>query len=371
MIVFSYLCYSMVKNINHNKTKLLFGNQLNNDLNKILLSDYKSCKKVIITDENVYDLWIEDLITNTEELHQAEIIQLPAGEDTKSIDIAYQVWETLADYKISRNDLIINFGGGVITDLGGFIASTYKRGINFVNIPTTLLAQVDASIGGKTGINLNEKKNLIGTFSSPDYVFVDYKYLNTLDSISKLSGFAEMLKHGLIKDKNHWENLTKIDSLNINELQELIYDSVKIKQSIVELDPFEKGERKSLNFGHTIGHAYESLMLSRGIATPHGYAVAYGIIAETKISYKNKLLTAKNLETILNFINNTYDFTLLSINENDIPTLIDLMKNDKKNNHQQINFTLLNGIGEYKINCIIDAEFIESTLINTINSFKH
>jgi 3-dehydroquinate synthase len=358
----------MVKKLNHNKTKLLFGNQLNNQLNKVLSSNYNDCKKIIITDENVYDLWIEDLITNTEKLHQAEIIQLPAGESTKNIEIANQVWETLADYKISRNDLIINFGGGAITDLGGFIASTFKRGVNYINIPTTLLAQVDASIGGKTGINLNEKKNLIGTFSHPDYVFIDYKYLNTLDAISKLSGFAEMLKHGLIKDKNHWGNLTKISPLNTNKLQDLIYDSVKIKQAVVESDPFEKGERKSLNFGHTVGHAYESLMLNKNIYIPHGYAVAFGMVIEAEISYQNKMLTSKALKSILNFINDKYDFSLSNIDKKDISILMELMKNDKKIYNQQINFTLLKEIGESKINCIVDEELIEKILISTIKN---
>lgn len=284
MIVFFYLCHPMLEKLNHNGSKLLFGNQLNDELNQILNTDYKNCKKVIITDDYVFDLWIEDLISNTEALHQAEVIQVPEGEETKSIDICYQVWETLAEYKIGRGDVIINFGGGVITDFGGFVASTFKRGVNFINIPTTLLAQVDASVGGKVGINLNEKKNLIGVFSNADYVFIDYKYLSTLSPVSIKSGFAEMLKHGLISDANYWNELTAIKDVNYKSIHQFIYKSVKIKQQIVEADPFESGERKSLNFGHTIGHAYESLLLKSGKEIPHGYAVAFGMIVESKLS---------------------------------------------------------------------------------------
>jgi 3-dehydroquinate synthase len=358
----------MIKKIGHQKSQLLFGNQLNNELDTILKKDYKNSKKVIITDENVYDLWIEDLISNTEELHQAEIIQLPAGESTKTIGICYQVWETLADYKINRNDLIINFGGGVITDIGGFIASTFKRGLSFINIPTTLLAQVDASVGGKTGVDLNHHKNQIGTYALPDYVFIDEKYLTTLTNKQLKSGFAEMLKHGLIKDAKHWNNLINIQQLTAKSISPHVYDSVFIKHQIVEADPLEKGKRKSLNFGHTFGHAYESLLLKSGIKIEHGYAVALGIIFEANLSKNIGLITLKELKEIQNYITSFYEFKPLSIN--DIDDLIELMKHDKKNNNQEINFTLLKEIGGFEIDCIINEDLIRKNLTRIIHNYS-
>ncbi|HIP37234.1 MAG TPA: 3-dehydroquinate synthase [Crocinitomix sp.] len=357
----------MVKKINHFNSKLLFGNQLNFDLDAILEKEYNDCKIAIITDENVYNLWFEDLITSTTLLHNAEVIQLPSGEDTKGIEICYQVWETLAEYKFNRGDLIINFGGGVITDFGGFVASTFKRGVQFINIPTTLLAQVDASIGGKTGVNLGDKKNLIGSFSNANYVFIDYKYLNTLNEVELKSGFAEMLKHGLINDKKHWHNLIKLKNFSVNGISSFIYDSVLIKHQIVKADPFEKDIRKSLNFGHTFGHAYEGLFLNKQVIIPHGYAVALGMIFETYLSYKLKYIEVNIYKEIYNSISFIYDFT--PITDNDIDTLLLLMKYDKKNTNSFYNFTLLTDIGTYKINCLIDVDTVNESLEEFIGYF--
>lgn len=351
MIDLIYLCNPMIKNIQHQQTQIWFGTDLNEKLNTLLKSDFSDCKKVIITDDNVFDLWIENLISSTEELHDAEIIELPAGENQKTIEICNQVWETLSDYKIGREGLIINFGGGVITDMGGFIASTFKRGLNFINIPTTLLSQVDASVGGKTGIDLGPLKNQIGVFSHPKHVLIDYKYLTTLPHIELKSGFAEMLKHGLIASEKHWDNLIQISEINADKVSPFIYESVQIKHQIVTADPKEKNERKSLNFGHTIGHAFEGFLLKKGSPAPHGFAVAWGMTIEAQLSHG---LDADALKIIKSFIQNM--FAICPISKSSIPELLELMKNDKKNEKGNINFTLLIHVGKSLINQNIETE---------------
>lgn len=355
----------MVKTLQHQNTQLLFGNQLNDALNQVITNHFKNAKVIIITDENVHQLWVEDLISNTPALFHADIIELPAGEETKNIDFCTQIWKTLADYKIKRSDLIINFGGGVITDFGGFIASTYKRGIRFISIPTTLLAQIDASLGGKTGINLDHQKNLIGTFSLADYVFIDDKYLSTLNHVELLSGFAEMLKHGVIYDKNHWDNLIGIKKdVNVNNISPFIYDSVNIKHQIVTQDPKEKSIRKLLNFGHTIGHAIEGILLIENNLYPHGYAVAWGMIIEAELSFELNLLSIDDLNQIKKAINHFY--IKCPIKKTQINQLIELMLNDKKNTNQQINFTLLKEIGKGEINQLVDIDVVENVLKRTL-----
>ena len=350
----------MTKTIQHQSSKIFFGNNLEDDLNEVLNTEYSGRKKIIITDDNVFDIWVENLITSVGELNGAEIIQLPAGEENKTIEMSYQVWETLTDYKIGRGDVIINLGGGVITDMGGFIASTYKRGIDFINIPTTLLAQVDASVGGKTGVDLGGFKNQIGVFALPTYVFVEYKYLNTLPQEQLVSGYAEMLKHGLIDDAKHWENLIKIKTLSVDNLSKYIYDSVNIKHQIVISDPTEKGKRKALNFGHTIGHAIEGFLLTNDQTVPHGYAVAWGMLVESKIAVKLNLLNSKDYEVIDTIISSTYPNC--SIDSSHINEVLDLMLNDKKNNGNAINFTLLKGLGS----CVINQEVDESCIIECL-----
>jgi 3-dehydroquinate synthase len=352
----------MEKSIQHQETELIFGQDLSEKINQVLISNFKDCKKIIITDDNVFDLWAENLISSIEELHHAEIIQLPAGEGNKTIEICFQVWETLSDYKIGRNDVIINFGGGVITDMGGFIASTFKRGLKFINIPTTLLSQVDASIGGKTGVDLGPLKNQIGVFSNPEYVFIDYKYLQTLKQIELTSGFAEMLKHGLIFDKTHWSKLSMVNSVKPENISELIFDSVNIKHQIVLEDPKEKNIRKSLNFGHTIGHSFEGYLLSKKETVPHGFAVAWGMIVESKLAHELGKISKTEFIEISTLLSKHYG--VCPISKSDIHELLALMKNDKKNRSEEINFSLLNGIGKFVINIEIPINLIEQTLHN-------
>ena len=335
---------------------LFFDDQIYDQLESIINTDFSQSKKVIITDKNVFDLWVENLITSVPSLHDAEIIQLPAGEDTKCIEIAVQVWESLSEYQISRQDLILNFGGGVITDLGGFIASTFKRGLNFINIPTSLLSQVDASIGGKTGIDLGPYKNQIGTFSDPNYVFISPHFLTTLDQSQILSGTAEMLKHGLIQSKTHWNNLKKINLKKIEDATELIYDSIQIKNTVVDLDPQELNLRKSLNFGHTIGHAIEGHFLKTNQTVPHGIAVAWGMIVESYFAYKTNLISKEEWDEIHYVLTDFYPSC--SLKKEDFSILLDLMKNDKKNENGDINFTLISAIGQSEINQIVPEKLI-------------
>lgn len=353
----------MVKTIQHQSSELIFGINLEDNLNQVLKSKYSGRKKIIITDENVFDIWVENLITSVEELNGAEIIQLPAGEENKTIEISYQVWETLTDYKIGRGDVIINFGGGVITDMGGFIAATYKRGVDFINIPTTLLSQVDASVGGKTGVDLGSFKNQVGVFALPTYVFVEYKYLSTLPQEQLVSGYAEMLKHGLIKDSKHWQKLASIKTLTVDALSEFIYDSVNIKHQVVMSDPTEKGERKALNFGHTIGHAIEGFLLTNNQTVPHGYAVGWGMLVESNIAFKLNLLSIENFKTIESVIQSTYP--TCPVDSNEIDNLLELMLNDKKNSGSHINFTLLDSLGS----SIINQEVPEECIIECLEEF--
>lgn len=219
------------------------------------LRGYSNSKKVILLDENTHDHCLEYLLTAFSGLEDAEVMLLPSGEENKVMEVCFQVWEAWSEYQIGRNDLVINLGGGVVTDMGGFIASIFKRGLNFIQIPTSLLAMVDASVGGKTGIDLGRHKNQLGVFANPEKVYIDPGFLKTLPAEELKNGYSEMLKHGLIADKLHWENLKKINFENSENLLALILCSIAIKNKIVLSDPLEKADRKKLNFGHTFGHA--------------------------------------------------------------------------------------------------------------------
>ncbi|WP_035842033.1 3-dehydroquinate synthase [Crocinitomix catalasitica] len=344
-----------------------FGDLSSSVFNELILTgQYAQSKKIILTDENVFDHWIEYLVTNFEGLAEAEIIQIPAGEDNKVLEICSHIWNALSEYEITRNDVLINIGGGVITDMGGFIAGTFKRGINFINIPTSILAQVDASVGGKTGIDLGPFKNQIGLFNEPSHVFIDPNFINTLPEIERLSGYAEMIKHGLIADRKYWNQLTSLDLNNLPEnFDEYIQASVQIKADIVTADPFEKGDRKKLNFGHTIGHAIEGFMLEIEQPIQHGIAIAWGILAEASIALSKKMILQEEFNEINHFIQLKYPTIKLS--PTDKPRITKLLLNDKKNENDEINFTLLKGIGDAVINQTASDVQINAALDLVIN----
>ncbi len=277
-----------------------------------------------------------------------EIIEIEAGEANKSIETCIEVWHALTDLGAERKSLIINVGGGVVTDLGGFVASTFKRGMDFINVPTTLLAMVDASIGGKTGVDLGVLKNQVGVINNPVAVLIDTVYLETLPQPEMRSGLAEMLKHGLIADKKYWDNFADMSGLTTDDLSALIHWSVEIKNTIVQQDPYEKGLRKLLNLGHTLGHAIESHFLNSSTPLLHGEAIAAGMVLESYIAREKGLLVMEDYDTIKAVIVSI--FGVVSFSREDIESVIGLLAHDKKNEGGQVKFVLPEGIGKGVIN---------------------
>ena len=316
---------------------------------------------LILVDENTHEHCLPTLLGNLETEIPFEIIEIEAGEEMKTLETAAQLWEILTEFETDRKALMINLGGGVITDMGGFIASTYKRGIPFINIPTTLLGMCDASIGGKTGIDHQFLKNIIGTFAHPEQIFVFPEFLQTLPFEELRSGFAEMLKHGLITDESHWSDLISIKELTPQNIFPFIERSMQIKQNVVEQDFTEQNIRKTLNFGHTIGHALESLFLLKGKPTMHGDAVALGMICETRISFLQDLISEETSNAIVSNIQKYYPH--LDISEFSVEEIVNLMKNDKKNSAGNINFSLITGIGSSTFNCSVSLENIKTSLL--------
>ncbi|MBR6128678.1 MAG: 3-dehydroquinate synthase [Bacteroidaceae bacterium] len=280
----------------------------------------------------------------------AQLITIGATDENKTLESLAHVWRALQEGGASRHSLLVNVGGGMVTDLGGFAASTFKRGLAYINIPTTLLSQVDASVGGKTGINFGGLKNEIGVFNSARTVILSTDFLRSLDMQNLLSGYAEMLKHGLISDYESFMELLRFDleSIDYNLLGTLVAKSVRIKERIVEEDPTEKGIRKALNLGHTAGHALESLALERGKPVLHGYAVAWGLICELYLSVVKCDFPKDRFRQTVQFIRSHYGNFPLDCKQYD--RLFEFMKHDKKNEAGIINFTLLADIGDIRIN---------------------
>jgi 3-dehydroquinate synthase len=287
-----------------------------------------------------------------------EIIEIESGESEKNINTCVEIWSILTELGGDRNSLLINVGGGVITDIGGFVASTFKRGIDFIHIPTTLLAMVDASIGGKNGVDLGSLKNQVGVINVPKMLLIDTEYLATLPQNEMRSGLAEMLKHGLIFDAAYWNEFKDLGNLDFADFDQLIYRSIEIKNEIVMQDPTENGIRKALNFGHTLGHAIESYFLENEAKKTllHGEAIAAGMILESYISWQKKLLSAVEYLEIKNVINSV--FKTIVFEEKDLAPILDLLIHDKKNEYGKIQFALLDGIGNIKINQEVENELI-------------
>jgi 3-dehydroquinate synthase len=315
-------------------------------------------KIFVLVDTHTHEFCLPHFMAHLETEVAIEIIEIDAGEQHKTIDTCVGVWNALSELGADRKSLMINLGGGVVTDLGGFVACTFKRGIKYINVPTSLLAMVDASVGGKTGVDLGALKNQIGVIISGEMVLIDTQFLDTLPQNHLKSGFAEMLKHGLIYDRNYWNKLTDLSKLTLNDLDALIYESVEIKKAIVAQDPHENGVRKTLNFGHTLGHAIESHFLSHPEKEEllHGEAIAIGMIMECFISSELFGFPKDDLEHITNVFNNM--FSKVTIEVSDYESIIDLLKYDKKNEHGNINFVLLEAIGQPKIDCLVDNDLI-------------
>ncbi|SHF07396.1 3-dehydroquinate synthase [Arenibacter palladensis] len=325
---------------------------LNNHLAK---SNYS--KIFILVDENTHNCCLPIFMSKIEGEYDFEIIEIEEGEINKNIATCTQVWEVLSELDADRKSAMINLGGGVVTDLGGFVASCFKRGIEFINVPTTLLSMVDASVGGKTGVDLGPLKNQVGVINQPQLVLVDTDFLNTLDQRQLNSGFAEMLKHGLISDAAYWETLKGL--AGFDNLDEYILRSVAIKNEVVQQDPTEQHLRKILNYGHTLGHAVESYFLEskEHELLLHGEAIAVGMILEGYLSRKLTGLGKSALEDIKATFLGRYK--KVEFERKDIDTILTLLKFDKKNSHGNINFVLLKKIGEPAIDIKVTPDLLE------------
>lgn len=338
----------LVSNVKKMKQNVIISHNLESELS-MAVADCEHDRIFVLCDEVTKRLCFP-LIKDFDCINNAKLITIKEGDVNKSLDAISHVWDELQKNGGTRHSLLINLGGGMVTDLGGFAASTFKRGINFINIPTTLLSMVDASVGGKTGINFGGLKNEIGVFSDSKYVILDTQFLATLDSENICSGYAEMLKHGLINNDTMWAELLNVDiqKPDLKLLQRLVAESVAVKERVVEIDPHEKGLRKALNLGHTAGHAFESMAMRKNAPILHGYAVAFGIVCELYLSaVKVGFPTDKMRQTVAFIKENygTFDFTC-----DDYEELFSLMTHDKKNTAGIINFTLLANVGDIKIN---------------------
>lgn len=337
-----------------NNQEVIICEQLENDLNRVV-EQHPHDKLFILTDQHTHSLCLPRL-KGIQALEGAEEIIIGPEDVNKTLDTLASVWQALSARGASRHSLLVNLGGGMVTDLGGFAAATFKRGITYINIPTTLLAMVDASVGGKTGINFNGLKNEIGAFAPATAVLLETDFLRTLDDCNLLSGYAEMLKHGLISDQRHLNELLAFDleKADYARLKSMVGRSVQVKEDIVEQDPQEHGIRKALNLGHTAGHAFESLALAEGCPVLHGYAVAWGMVCELYLSHIKAGFPKEKMRQVVQFIKTYYGIFNFTCNQYE--TLYGLMKHDKKNTAGIINFTLLKDTGEICLNQTADKE---------------
>lgn len=353
---------NLIINIDNNKMRAIIkSNNLPNDIERVL-ENIKHDKLFILTDEHTINLCLP-LLSKVKAINDAGSIVISSNDSNKTLENLTQIWKHLTANGATRHSLLINLGGGMITDIGGFAAATFKRGIKYINIPTTLLGAVDAAVGGKTGINFEGFKNEIGAFYPSKHVLISSHFFATLSKNDILSGYAEMIKHALISNNNEWEELLKLDIDNVDYewLNEAVFRSVSIKEDIVEQDPFEHNIRKALNLGHTIGHAFESFALDNNKPVLHGYAVAWGIIAELYLSHRLCNFPKEKLQETVKFIHKNYGYMEISCDDYD--QLYEIMTHDKKNaDISNINFTLLSDIGEIKIDQTADEELIFQAL---------
>lgn len=332
------------------------------DLNE-LINNISPDKVFLLTDEHTRQHCLP-LLKGVKGLSEKKTITIRAGDNHKNTEALASVWQMLSAEGASRHSLLINLGGGMPCDLGGFAAATYKRGIPFINLPTTLLSMVDASVGGKTGINFNGFKNEIGAFRIADMVLIHTPFLKTLDQANLLSGYAEMLKHALIDSPETLNKLLSIDpsSISVELLADLVADSVLVKDRYVETDPLEKGIRKALNLGHTIGHAFESLAMKKNKPALHGYAVAWGLIPEIKLAVIKEGFPEEKATKTEKYITDLYGNHGFS--PDDFNELFALMQHDKKNRGDRINFTLLSEVGNPVIDINCTKQEIEAAIFD-------
>ena len=375
--------------------QIIISNDIEHDL-ATAVAESEHDRVFVLTDDTTHECCLPKVAALLAQ-YDAVPITIAHGDQHKTLGALGDVWTALQHGGATRHSLLINLGGGMITDLGGFAAATFKRGINFINIPTTLLAMVDAAVGGKTGVNFGGLKNEVGAFADARFVIINTCFLDTLDAENLCSGYAEMLKHALISDERMWAEHVNFDlsQPDLAELQRMVAESIAVKERIVAEDPHEHGIRKALNFGHTIGHALEEfalqqaggavvstaptnqttggavvsarlLPLARARTAPkkrpllHGYAVAFGLIGELYMSARKAGFPTERLHQTARFIRENYAQTEFTCN--DYPTLLNLMRHDKKNTSGVINFTLLHNIGDIRINQTATDEEIREAL---------
>ena len=349
----------MIKDIISNNYPISFKNK-GYDFLKDIIKKNNYSKLFIHVDENTNKYCLNHFLKHFDILKIIKIESI-SGEENKNIKSCLKLWKLISDKGGDRRSLLINLGGGVITDMGGFVASTFKRGIDYVNIPTTLLSMVDASVGSKTGIDFGVLKNQIGTFYDPKVVIIDPDYLDTLNEKEKLSGYAEVFKHSLICNKHVYNQLIGLNKILID--YKIIHDSITIKNNLVLKDKFEKKERKALNFGHTLGHAIESFLLDSKKKLTHGEAIAIGMILATFLSHKLCNFSRKNLELIKTHLKGL--FGNIHFESKEIEKIIELLKHDKKNSHGKVNFILLKKIGEP----VYDVEISKDLIIESFDYY--
>ena len=329
-----------------------------------LAEECKAIRPYIIADENTARIVVPQLQAKCPQLSESCVITVKAGDDHKNMDALASIWKELNEGGATRHSVVINVGGGVVTDMGGFAAATFKRGIRFINVPTTLLGAVDAAVGGKTGINFNGYKNEVGAFAEAYAVIVSTCYFGTLPAGELLSGYAEMLKHGLISNREVYDRLLAYDITDQSQLPALLpllRESIEVKRAIVREDPTERGIRRALNLGHTAGHSFESAAMESGRPVPHGYAVAWGLVVELILSHLRLGFPSDELHRFAAYIHRHYRAP--SIDCTDYPSLLRFMHHDKKNRStDEINCTLLTAPGDVRIDCTVNDREMEAAL---------
>lgn len=340
--------------------KLVFTNDIEAALSTII--GEKSYNRIfLLVDSNTRRFCLPCLSDSF--LAKVSVLEIGCGDEQKTLETLASVWSSLSTMGATRHSLMINLGGGMLTDLGGMAAATFKRGFDFVNVPTTLLGAVDAAVGGKTGINFCGLKNEIGVFAPAQYVLISSLFYKTLSSDELISGYAEVLKHGLLSDHHSFDQVLSFDLFapDYRLLDQILETSVKVKQRIVEQDPYERGLRKALNLGHTVGHSIESWAMGRGEHIPHGYAVAWGIVSELYLSMVYSGFPKEDLRRVVQFVKSYYGAVAFGCEDYD--RLVEYMSHDKKNSSSDvINFTFLKNLGDIQIDQSVDAEQIKDAL---------
>ncbi len=350
------------------KTKYLFPSRITSlaKLNRMLMGeDYKDSKFFIIVDENTYTHCLPVLISSVSALEQAEFFEVPVGEEAKSLEVAAQLWGALLDSGADRNSVILNLGGGCVSDIGGFVAAGFKRGIRYINIPTTLIGMIDAAIGGKTAVNVENAKNQVGFFHQPEAVCIHPDFLDTLEPKDLVSGIFEMAKTLLLCDKYAFEGLLRLAlgcaKIPIKEIMSFIPQCVEFKKSVVEADPSEKSIRKILNFGHTFGHAIESYLNEKGQSIPHGIAVGIGLKCELYLSVKKLGMSEEIYDNYCRMLHYLCSFPEITLKDNE--GILSYMRQDKKNADGLILCVLLQEIGAPVIDVVLDENEVRDALL--------